>query len=577
MHAPSPCQAWADRGASDLCVADRVDMAEFANFVGDSYTVRSIYAGASELYNMYPEVDQRPRDDVRAVVALYPTPGKLLLTTLPDGVEVRALYVFTGSTKLMAVCGPSVYSLDTAFTATKIGTLLTTSGPVSMADNGTWLMIADGQQRYAYNPTTGVFTAMSPIAFTATIAGTTMTVTSITGGVLGAFQSFTGAGVTAGSSITAGGPLGPGQTGTFTISPSQTVAVATAMTGTDGGFVATSYVAEVDTFFMFVEPGTYFVGSSSSNSPVSPNVPPATASVDGSADAVVSMIMNNREAFFLKERTAEVWVDGGTFPFPFVRLPGTSIQHGCIAPYSVSRLGPSFAWLAQDSRGQGYVYQMNGYQPVRISTYAVENAIAGYSIISDARSFTYQQGGHEFYVLTFPTADATWVYDETSKMWHKRAWRDCFNMLHRDRANCAALFANKVVAGDWQDGRLYSLDLNVYTDDGDPIWRMRRCPHLVGDLNRVAHYQLQLQFEPGVGIVVGQGSDPQAMLSWSDDGGSTFSNQHWTTVGKTGMYKNRAIWRRLGMARDRIYQVEVSDPVKFVIVSAELETEESAH
>ena len=63
---------------------------------------------------------------------------------------------------------------------------------------------------------------------------------------------------------------------------------------------------------------------------------------------------------------------------------------------------------------------------------------------------------------------------------------------------------------------------------------------------------------------------PQAMLRWSNDGGSTWSNEHWVTIGQAGKYKNRAIWRRLGMARDRIFEVVVTDPVYAVIVSANL-------
>jgi hypothetical protein len=60
------------------------------------------------------------------------------------------------------------------------------------------------------------------------------------------------------------------------------------------------------------------------------------------------------------------------------------------------------------------------------------------------------------------------------------------------------------------------------------------------------------------------------MLRWSNDGGSTWSNEHWVSVGQQGKYKNRAIWRRLGQARDRVFEVVVTDPVKMVIVSANL-------
>jgi hypothetical protein len=207
----------------------------------------------------------------------------------------------------------------------------------------------------------------------------------------------------------------------------------------------------------------------------------------------------------------------------------------------------------------------------------VENAISSYGLISDARAYTYQQGGHEFYVLTFPSADVTWCYDITSQMWHKRSWRDNLNVMHRDRGNCGTVFNNKVIVGDWANGNLYSLDLNVYTDAGQPILRMRRAPHLTDDLKRVDYQELQVQFEPGVGLVVGQGSTPQAMLQWSDDGGSTWSSEHWVNVGATGHYKARARWQRLGTARDRIFEVSMTDPVKWVIISANVRLQPCAH
>jgi hypothetical protein len=100
----------------------------------------------------------------------------------------------------------------------------------------------------------------------------------------------------------------------------------------------------------------------------------------------------------------------------------------------------------------------------------------------------------------------------------------------------------------------------------------------VADFQRQYFDELQIQFQPGVGLtgittplnneVVG--ADPQAMLRWSNDGGSTWSSEHWTSIGLIGKYKNRAIWRRLGQARDRVFEVVVSDPINAVIISANL-------
>jgi hypothetical protein len=129
------------------------------------------------------------------------------------------------------------------------------------------------------------------------------------------------------------------------------------------------------------------------------------------------------------------------------------------------------------------------------------------------------------------------------------------------------------LVGDYQNGLVYALNNAVYTDNGATIRRLRRAPHLVTDLQRQYFAELQIQFQPGVGLETGQGQNPQAMLRWSNDGGSTWSNEHWVSIGKVGKYKNRAIWRRLGWSRDRIFEVAVTDPIKAVIISANLKAE----
>jgi hypothetical protein len=160
-----------------------------------------------------------------------------------------------------------------------------------------------------------------------------------------------------------------------------------------------------------------------------------------------------------------------------------------------------------------------------------------------------------------------------------------------------------VLVGDYANGKIYELDKSVYTDDGVNTRRLRRAPHLVADFQRQYFEEFQIQFQPGVGLngysinetiylqtedndyliaesgdyliaeqeaIATQGSNPQAMLRWSNDGGSTFSNEHWVSIGKIGQYLNRAIWRRLGWSRDRIFEVVLTDPIKAVIVSANL-------
>jgi hypothetical protein len=412
---------------------------------------------------------------------------------------------------------------------------------------------------------------------TASMAGTTLTVTAVASGTLYVGQTIQGSTVAANTMITALG-TGTGGVGTYTISTSQTVTSRTmyalnfaVMPSNDGAFTGGTNVDIVDNFFVYNNPDTQQFGASYVLSPISAAL--SFSSKDGAPDDLVTLIVDHREIYLLGETSSEVWVDQGTSPFPFARIPGTSTQHGIAAAFSVARLGNSFAYLAKNNRGTAQIVQMNGYVPQRISTHAVENSLTGQTV-SDAVAWTYQLEGHEVYVISFPSIQLTWCYDIASGMWHKWLYTNNLGQYERCRGNCAAVFQGYVLVGDYSNGKIYHLDKNVYTDDGQYVKRLRRAPHLVTDFQRQYFDELQIQFQPGIGTSTGTGEDPQAMLRWSNDGGSTWSNEHWTSIGRIGKYLNRAIWRRLGMARDRIFEVVVSDPVKCVIVSANLKATE---
>lgn len=408
---------------------------------------------------------------------------------------------------------------------------------------------------------------------TGSISGTTLTVSAVASGTLYVGQTIQGTGVTALTIITALG-TGTGGAGTYTVSASQTVSSTTLyglnfsqLPSSDGAFTGGTNVDIVDNYFVYNRPDTQQFGCSNVLSPISGNT--NFSSKDGAPDDLVTLIVDHREIYLLGETSSEVWVDQGTSPFPFSRIPGTSTQHGIVAPFSVARLGNSFAYLSKNNRGTAQIVQMNGYVPQRISTHAVENSLNGQTI-TDAVAWTYQLEGHEVYVISFPTLQLTWCFDIATGMWHKWLYTNNLGQYERCRGNCAAVFQGYVLVGDYSNGKIYHLDRNVYTDDGQNVKRLRRAPHLTTDLQRQYFEELQLQFQPGVGLDTGQGQDPQAMLRWSSDGGSTWSNEHWTSIGKIGKYTNRAIWRRLGWSRDRIFEVTVSDPVKAVIISANL-------
>jgi hypothetical protein len=343
---------------------------------------------------------------------------------------------------------------------------------------------------------------------------------------------------------------------------------------TDPDFAGAVTVGYIDGYFVFNEPNSsrFWVTQLLDGTSVDPL---DFASAEGDPDNLVSLIVDHREIWLFGTNSTEVWYDAGTADFPLQRIQGAFNEIGCAAPYSVAKVDNSVFWLGSDARGRGIVYRNNGYKGQRISTHAVEWQIQQYTDISDALAYSYQQDGHIFYVLIFPTANTTWVYDASTQAWHERAgWEN--SEFTRHRSNCQVVYNNEIIVGDYENGNLYAFDLTDYADNGDiQRWlrSWRALPTGTNDLKRTSQHTLQIDCEAGVGIDVGQGSDPQMMLRWSDDGGHTWSNEHWMSMGKIGEYYCRAFARRMGMTlklRDRVYELSGTDPVKITIMGAQL-------
>lgn len=482
-------------------------MSDFG-FVGASYIAASITQDDQDCINWYPEVDPTKgdtgnpatpgADPDRGVVALYPTPGLESRVQLVAG-EVRAMHVLPGGTHFLAISAATLYYVDSAYSASNVGTLASSAGICQITDNGTSAYITDGANRYYYTWGTNAFATVSDGAF-------------------------------------------------------------------NGGDVCDT----VDNYMIYNNPGTNQWGCTDVGAVTSGALNLGT--MIGASGNIVALISDHRQVLLLGEQYSERHIDVGSFPFPFAIIPGSSMQHGCGAPFSVARLGEATAFLALDTRGNATVVAWGAQlaTPQRISTYAIESAIQSYAVTSDAIGFTYSQAGHEFYMLTFPTADVTWCYDLSTQLWHRRAWRDSNGVYHRHRANCVAVFGDDILVGDWQNGKIYAFSQSVYTDDGDPIPCVRRCRHITNDLKWQYFSDLQIQFQPGVGLSAGQGSDPECILRWSNDGGFTWGNDHILKLGKMGQYRRRAMKRRLGKGRDRVFEIVLTDPVYRVVVSANL-------
>jgi hypothetical protein len=343
---------------------------------------------------------------------------------------------------------------------------------------------------------------------------------------------------------------------------------------TDVDFPGAVTVGFIDGYFVFNEPNSQRIWVTQLLDGTSID-PLDFASAEGSPDGVVSVFVDHREVWVFGTTSTEVWYNAGLTDFPLTRIQGAFTEIGCAASYSVAKMNNQTYWLGRDARGHGIVYRAEGYIGKRISTHAIEWQIQQYGDLSSAVGYAYQQDGHSFYVLNFPSANATWVFDAATDAWHERAGLNDGAFV-RHRANSQMFFADKVVVGDYQNGKIYRFDPDVFTDDGQPqkwLRSWRALPTGANTLSRTVQHSIQLDCETGVGLNLGQGQDPQVMLRWSDDAGHTWSNEHWKSMGQIGRYGNRTIWRRLGTTlkiRDRVYEVSGTDPVRIYIMGAQL-------
>lgn len=288
-------------------------------------------------------------------------------------------------------------------------------------------------------------------------------------------------------------------------------------------------------------------------------------SAEATPDDMTAIIADHNEAILFGKRSTEVWrfTADGWFP-----IDGMLINVGCAAAGSPALLDNSVVWLDDNF----IVRRLNGPTPVRLSDHDVEYIIRNHTNpeITAARAFSYTQEGHSFYQLT--VGEDTVVYDASNNKWHTRAYREPDTaVLTRHRADCHALFRKQNIVGDYENGNLYQYDLDTYTDNDDEIPAYMVYRHLDAEGRKVFYDLIEMELESGIGTQEGQGEDPQIEVRYSDDGGREWSIWRQADIGRIGLYRTRARWRRLGHSHDRVFEFRISDPVKRVINNANLE------
>lgn len=329
------------------------------------------------------------------------------------------------------------------------------------------------------------------------------------------------------------------------------------------GFLGSNRVDFLDGFFIFNQPNTRnFYTSLLYTTAIDPTY---VAAKSASPDLLRGVACTQRQAYLLGAKTSEVWANAGTPSFPFQAIPGAFIRHGIAATYSIALHATGIYCVMQDSEGRGVIAMVQGYEADRISTPAIEQALSKYVTLNDAVGFCYQQSGHPFYVVSFPSANKTWVYDIEMKMWHERSWCDADSNEQRWRMNVGAFAYDKVLGGDWENGNLYSLELEQYNDFGGPIVRRRGFPHAITSGRQGIYEQFQAEMEAGnaSGAAFGEVS-----LRYSNTRGKSWSVPELQSFGGAGEYALVPQWRQLGQARDMVFELFWSSDQKTALNGA---------
>lgn len=460
--------------------------------VGPSYQAWSPPFNAERSVNLFPVMDKRGKD----VAALYGTPGKLLFGVAGIG-PCRGAFA-ASNRRGFVVSAQTLYEINEDGATTSRGTLLSSSGNVSIAENGLQLAICDGIKVYIFTYATNAF------AVAASNIPPAGTITFIDGYFV----------------------VNKNGTGSFYIS-----ALYDGLTWAALDF----------------------------------------ATAESSPDPLNRVFSALGQLWLLGTATSEIWNNTGNAAFPFQKISGGKLDSGILAPQTAVTVESSIIFIAQDEFGRGTVVRATSVVPRKISTEAIDLKINQATDKENIVGYAYQEQGHVFYVLTGGGLETTLVYDITTSQWHERAYLDGQGNYETDLGYCCMFIFGKQLVGDKNNGNVYQMNMDFYSDNGDPILRQRTYTHLFDDNLRVRYNKLNIGFQTGVGNQNNPGQNPLVALRLSKDGARTWSTSVTKSIGRVGAYQTQVTFRRLGITQQMTFEIKISDPVKIAIIGSYLE------
>jgi len=313
-----------------------------------------------------------------------------------------------------------------------------------------------------------------------------------------------------------------------------------------------------------------------------PGDPFAISGLDGigaesSPDRLVRDYVFNQTIYRFGVRTTEPWYNSEVGTPPIDRIEGQEFSVGLGAINSVANTDNAIYWLGDDKA----IYRVSGGINERISTDGISNSIEAMTVMDDAFGYTFTLQGQDFYLITFPSEDITFVINEKLGV---DGWFNLSSIVRNsisggDKAGkysgtSLLQVYDKIIVGS--GGKNLELRLDEFTQDTDTMLRTRITSSINGELVGARGHEIKMSsiefiMEVGVGLVTGQGEVPKLMIEASYDGGRSFAEGDWVEIGRAGEYTLRVEWFNMMTFTDLILRITISDPVPVSIYSAAID------
>lgn len=335
---------------------------------------------------------------------------------------------------------------------------------------------------------------------------------------------------------------------------------------TDTDFTTTNgapqYVVFIDGYFVASTDAGKFIVSNINDGMTWDALDFGSAEVD--PDGIVAPFVFKNQLYIAGTNTTEAFQNIGGAGFPFQRINGFVFDTGVLAPASIAVFNNTVLWVGKGEREGAAVWRLNGSQPQKVSTTAIDTQLQSLTLDEQKAifSWTYSQNGN--YFVGFTSEYFTFVYDLSTGKWHERE-SQITNALGnvvsgRCRYNSVVEAYGSLLVGDSRDGRIGVIDPGVYDEYDEVLPAYFTTSPLFNLGNSFTIPNIEIFCQPGTGNA--DKREPVVNIRISKDG-YTFGDYRTLDIGSTGKYKTRQILRHVGrVARYCVMEFRINDMVE---------------